>query len=87
MMQYLGIIEQRTNEILQMYSACQVKSPFEANQPKASQPVQAKASQKPKYDLPNINDFHEDKLETEEIMSPNQLRLKAEANIMNKKKD
>jgi predicted nucleic acid-binding Zn-ribbon protein len=25
MMQYLGIIEQRTNEILQMYSACQSK--------------------------------------------------------------
>ena len=87
MMQYLGIIEQRTNEILQMYSACQVKSPFEANQPKASQPVQAKVSQKPKLDFPNINDAIEDKLDVDEFMSPNQLRLKAEANIMNKKGD
>ena len=29
MMQYLGIIEKRTNEILSMYSSCQGKAPVE----------------------------------------------------------
>lgn len=31
MMQYLGIIEQRTNEILQMYASIQVPPPFPCN--------------------------------------------------------
>ena len=33
MMHYLGVIEQRTNEVLQMYAACQAKGGFDGAQP------------------------------------------------------
>jgi hypothetical protein len=32
MMHYLGVIEQRTNEVLQMYAACQAKGGFDSQQ-------------------------------------------------------
>ena len=31
MMHYLAVIEQRTNEVLQMYAACQNKGGFDQN--------------------------------------------------------
>ena len=83
MMQYLGIIEQRTNEILQMYSACQVKGPFDSNNQKDSKPIQAQ--QHESYDvepphLPesNVNEKLDDNVE---VLSPNQLKARAESHI------
>lgn len=83
MMQYLGIIEQRTNEILQMYSACQVKGPFDSTHAKDNKPVQAQALEKLEIEPPYIEgDNIEDKTgEKTEMFSPEQLRLKADAYV------
>ena len=84
MMQYLGIIEQRTNEILQMYSACQVKGPFENAHAKDSKPVQAPPREKidvepPMFDRENNNNYEDKGLDdVYEVLSPNQLRAKAD---------
>jgi len=79
MMQYLGIIEQRTNEILQMYSACQVKGPFDAgntkdNKPKSTQEVEEYSVEPPNMD----NNFDEKPGEYDEVMSIEKLRMKAD---------
>lgn len=80
MMQYLGIIEQRTNEILQMYSACQVKGPFDANHAKDNKPVQAQPREEVKIEPPNMDDNNlDDKAdEMNEVLSPDKLRSKAD---------
>lgn len=54
MMQYLGIIEQRTNEILQMYSSCQTKGGFEAQQQQNQAPAAAPAKEKTKVEPPEV---------------------------------
>jgi len=56
MMQYLGIIEQRTNEILQMYAACQAKSSHElqstvANNSGSNPQLVINANKEKKYDI------------------------------------
>lgn len=82
MMQYLGIIEQRTNEILQMYSACQVKGPFDSNNARDTKPVHAPSTEKIEIDPPNLDGYFDDKAEEiNEVLSPEQLREKAELYI------
>lgn len=80
MMQYLGIIEQRTNEILQMYSACQQKGTFDTNQQqKASQPIQAQPKEKIDIEPPEMFDKDDDKkFDTGEFFSPSQLKKEGE---------
>ena len=84
MMQYLGIIEQRTNEILQMYSACQVKGPFDSHQPKSSQPIQAQPKEQVDIEPPEGSDvpnLEEKPAENIDFLSPTQLKSKADTFI------
>lgn len=87
MMQYLGIIEQRTidiisttfnNEILQMYSTTQPKGQFEGHG-KDNKPVLAQPLEKVEIDPPNMDNNPDDKAgEYDEVMTIDKLKSKAD---------
>ena len=57
MMDYLGIIEQRTIEVLNMYEACETKADFKTSEKtneNKGEPLQKKEKEKPQIDCPDV---------------------------------
>jgi chromosome segregation ATPase len=87
MMQYLGVIEQRTNEILQMYAACQAGS---ATEPAALNPnPQKKQKSNPKIEIEAPQLGEKETIEEDEQNQPltkEEMRERAMKKILVKKK-
>ena len=61
MMQYLGVIEQRTNEVLQMYAACQTKGAFDQNNAQQKQAANDKKEEdKVNLEAPDLLQLEEE---------------------------
>lgn len=81
MMQYLGIIEMRTNEILQMYAACQSKTgldPQASATPQNPTAVKDRDKDKIEFEPPNTQDKDiEDLEDCYEKLPPHELKERA----------
>jgi len=87
MMQYLGVIEQRTNEILQMYAACQAGSVTEPAVQNPSPQKKQKSNPKIEIEAPQLGEketIEED--EQNQPLSKEEMRERAMKKILVKKK-